>query len=260
MAGLSFIGDFVASRVLDIQFQHVLFEQMNYLGLYGTDLSTSELNSAPGESPTAVVAYQSANMVFGSNYMASSSSTLSAGFNSTGQPRQLDATLFCAFNAGETGWVSGTDYTAGIISLWGDDTRNGPGRMTVGLHKTAAGASYIVLLWGQGGTNPPLTCSIPFDWTTITGPILVAASRDSSGGMRMEVRNNGQALYSSVNATPIPIPEASLNWRGFVGQVSTAVVTGQRVYAAAIWSAAMTAAQLSAELDVMQVNLASHLA
>ncbi|MBL0772285.1 hypothetical protein JK332_11020 [Klebsiella michiganensis] len=260
MTGLSFIGDFVASRVLDIQFQHVLFEQMNYLGLYGTDLSTSELNSAPGESPTAVVAYQSANMVFGSNYMASSSSTLSAGFNSTGQPRQLDATLFCAFNSGATGWVSGTDYTAGLINLWGDDTRNGGGRMTVGLHKTAAGDSYIVLLWGTGGTNPPLTCAIPFDWTTATGPIFVAAARDTSGGMRMEVRNAGQTFYAAVTGTPIAIPETSLNWRGYVGQLSTGVVTGQRIYAAAIWSAAMTAAQLSAELDVMQVNLATHLA
>ncbi|HBR2821302.1 TPA: hypothetical protein QIM43_002325 [Klebsiella aerogenes] len=260
MAGLSFIGDFVASRVLNIQLQHVLSSRMNYLGLFGTDLATSKINSAPGSTPTAVAAYQPENMVFGSNYLASSSSTLSAGFNSTEQPRQVDATLFCAFNAGETGWVSGTDYTAGLINLWGDDTRNGPGRMTIGLHKTAAGASYIVLLWGQGGTNPPLTCSIPFDWTAATGPILVAASRDSSGGMRMEMRNNGQALYSSVNATPIPIPETSLNWRGFVGQLSTGVVTGQRVYAAAIWDAAMTEAQLSSELDVMQVNLASHLA
>ncbi|HBZ1353970.1 TPA: hypothetical protein MJE60_06890 [Klebsiella pneumoniae] len=52
----------------------------------------------------------------------------------------------------------------------------------------------------------------------------------------------------------------SLNSRHFDEQRSTLPVTNQRMYASAIWSASMTADQLSAELDVMQINLASHLA
>ncbi|MFL3235812.1 hypothetical protein ACJ0L3_26395, partial [Klebsiella pneumoniae] len=114
--------------------------------------------------------------------------------------------------------------------------------------------------WGLSANTPILTCAIPFDWTTATGPILVIASRDSAGGMRMEMRNNGAVYKAVATTTPVAIPSTSLNWRGFTGQLSTFQVTNQRMYAAAIWSATMTAEQMSAELDVMQVNLASHLA
>lgn len=259
MAGLSFIGGFTASRVLDITVDHVLKSQMNYFGIFGGSLSASLLNQAPGESPTDVTAHESANMVFGSNYFTSSAANLSAGFISVSQPRQLDATLFCAFTAGSPTWSAGTAFSSGLINLWGDDTSLGAGRMTIGLHKTADGAPYVVLRWGSASATPILTCAIPFDWTTATGPILVIASRDSAGGMRMELRNNGAAYKAAATTTPVAIPSASLNWRGYTGQMSSYPVTNQRMYASAIWSAAMTADQLSAELDVMQINLAAHL-
>ncbi|HDT1947124.1 TPA: hypothetical protein QHR21_000986 [Klebsiella pneumoniae] len=260
MAGLSFIGNFTASRVLDITLDHILKSQMNYFGIFGGSLSGSQLNQAPGASPTTVTAHEPANLVFGGNYFTSLAANLSAGFTSVSQPRQLDATLFCAFTAGVPGWSAGTAFSSGLINLWGDDTGNGAGRMTIGLHKTAAGVPYIVLRWGLSANTPILTCAIPFDWTTATGPILVIASRDSAGGMRMEMRNNGAVYKAVATTTPVAIPSTSLNWRGFTGQLSTFLVTNQRMYAAAIWSATMTAEQMSAELDVMQVNLASHLA
>ena len=260
MPGLSLIGNFTASRVLDITLAHVLQSQMNYLGIYGGDLSQSQLNRTLGASPTSVTVDSSGNMVFGSNYFSASAANLSAGFNSVNQPRQLDATIFCAFNAGAAGWTSGTAFSSGLINLWGDDIGSGAGRMTLGLHKTAAGVPYVVLRWGLASATPVLTCAIQFDWTTATGPILVIASRDSSGGMRMEMRNNGVVYKVSATTTPVAIPSTSLNWKGTAGQAAAFPVTNQRMYASAIWSASMTADQLSAELDVMQINLASHLA
>lgn len=260
MPGLSFIGDFTASRVLDIQLEHVLAAQMNYLGIYGESLENSSINTAPGSSPTPVSATGAANAVFGSNYFTANLVSTASGFYSTNQPQQLDETIFIAFSAGAAEWTSGTAFTSPVISIWGDPASGDPSRMSLVLYKTADGVPYIVLRWGIASAVPIMTCAIALDWTTVVGPILAMASRDGAGKMLLEVRAGGTTYQATGTAVPPESVPTSANWRAYVGNNATFHVSNLRTYAAAVWSAAMSTEQISAELDVMRVNLSSHLA
>lgn len=262
MSGLGIQLDFTSTRVLsDIEMDHVKQAQMTYLGLYGQSATETVRNRSKGDLVTPSLIYMPENQVLGENYMASTARDLSAGINSTGQPKQLNQTLFAAFNSGDVQATTGSTYGSAIISAWGDNpaTNSNPGRLSIGLFRTQAGEPYIAMRWGTGANVPALACAVPFEWMNATGPILAIGSRSETGAMALEVRVDGAVLKASAQVTPVAIPAESGNWRLYIGQLSTYPIDELRMYAAAAWAGYLTAEELTSELNVMEINLLGHL-
>lgn len=262
--GLAFNLGFKSTRVLsDLQLTHIQQEGMTYLGLYGDTVAESLKNRSKGALVAPVIQYQSANWALGSNYLSSAARNLSAAVQSSGQPQRLDSTIFAVFNAGITNVTPGTATHAYIASLWG--TRAGmqpyenPGRLSISLTTDADGTRYIALKWGTGADVPSLTCAVRFDWTTADGPIFAAGSRNSDGKMSLEVRAGDVSLRASAATPPVNIPANTTDWRMYTGLLSTGPITDLKVYAAAVWSTYLDPESISSEMNIMAVNLSSHL-
>ncbi|WP_034913049.1 hypothetical protein [Erwinia sp. 9145] len=255
--GLTINGDFTASRVLDIKLDHVQKAAMTYLGLYGPDRASLLLNQTPGTVASAVSLYEEAGIQYGKNYFTMNAAT-SAGVQAADQPKLLPATIFTVFNAdAHTGTA---DVVRQVSALWGTNpsTAANPGLLAISLLK-ASDANYVILQWGTGTDIPFKTCAVKFDWTTATGPIMAIGSRDDTGKMRLEVRAAGVAYKAAAAVTPVAIPSSTASWRFFTGQISARPLNGLKIFANACWSVTMTAEEMSAELDVMQMNLAARL-
>jgi len=264
VSGLAFELNFKSTRVLsDIVLTHINQAQMTYLGLYGQSATETLLNRSKGDLVTPTAAHGQENWVLGSNYLSSAARDLSAGINSSGQPLQLDSTIFCAFNAGATDFTSGTASHTYVSSLWGTlantQTYSNPGRLSISLTVDGDGTRYIAMKWGTGANVPSLSCAVKFDWTTATTPILVIGSRNSAGAMALEVRANGQTLKASANVTPVSIPTGTSAWRMYTGLLSSQPVSDLRVYSSAAWASYLSPDELSQELSIMAMNLSAHL-
>lgn len=254
--GLSINTGFQSTRLLSgVNLNHIEAASMTYLGKYGPDLTASLRNLSTGTLVAPVESYQPANMVFGSNYMTSSGDSLSAGVQSTGQVQQLPTTIFASFNCAA---LPGTaEIYRDLVAMWGTNpnTNTNPGYAAIGLLQTAAGKRYVVFRWGTNTQNPVLTCAVEFDWVTVTTPVMAIGSRDAAGNMKLEVRGGGNTQKASALVTPVVIPSTTTEWRLFVGQISSRPISGLKMHAAASWQKYLTEDQLSAELDVMKVNL-----
>ncbi len=262
--GLDINMGFTATRVLtDILLTHVAQEKMTYLGLYGDTVPATVKNQSPGELVTPVVQYQPANWRLGANYLSSAARNLSAAVQSVGQPQQLDSTIFVAFNAGETDVNPGVVTHVYVASLWGTLNPISPyqnaGRLSISLTTDIDGTRFITLKWGAGDNVPSFSCAVPFDWTTAVTPIFAMGSRNSTGGLALEVRVGDVSLTAAAQVSPVSIPEGTTDWRLYAGLLSNFPVTDLKVYAAAVWSSWLEPASISAEMDIMAVNLLSHL-
>ena len=262
MSGLAIKLDFTSTRVLpDIEVTHIKQAQMTYLGYFGQNADETVKNRSKGDLVTPTAIYMPDNQVLGANYMTSSDRALSAGVNSTGQPKQLPQTLFAVFNAGDVQQAGSGLYGSAVVSAWGDNpgTQANPGRLSIGLFRSQAGEPHISLRWGTSSDVPSLACDIPYEWMNAQGPIMAIGSRDETGAMALEVRVDGAVLKASAQVTPVAIPETSSAWRIYIGQISTYPIDNLRLYAAAAWSAYLTPEELTAELNVMEINLLGHL-
>ncbi|WP_159236367.1 hypothetical protein [Raoultella terrigena] len=262
--GLAFNLGFKSTRVLsDLKLTHIQQESMTYLGLYGDTVSESLKNRGKGVLVTPVTQYQPANWVLGSNYLSSAARNLSSAVQSAGQPQHLDSTVFVVFNAGVTDVTPGAVSHAYVASLWGTaagmQPYENPGRLSISLTTDSDGTRYIALKWGTGVNVPSLSCAVKFDWAAATGPIFAVGSRNSGGEMALEVRVGDSSLRASTTVPPVNIPPATTDWRMYAGLLSTGPITDLKVYAAAVWSTYLDPESISSEMNIMAVNLSSHL-
>lgn len=254
--GLTIQANFVANRTLpNISLKHVKQDSIIYLGKYGVDQGTSLINYSPGSISAAVEAYQPQNIVYGDNYFSSSASNLSAGISATGFAKVIPATMFVAFNCGT---IPGTGARfREIVSQWGDNpnTAGNPGRFSLGVFTDATGGNYITVVWGTSIDYQAFALGV--DFSTQTQPILAIASRDAAGNVSIEVRTAGNTYKRSGQMTPVEIPAGSTAWRSLAGQISSRPLNGLKVYSSIQWNgAALTPDELTAEMDIIKVNLA----
>ncbi|UNE90664.1 hypothetical protein LRM33_15560 [Klebsiella pneumoniae] len=262
--GLAFNLGFKSTRVLsDLQLTHIQQEGMTYLGLYGDTAAESLKNRSKGALVTPVTQYQPANWRLGANYLSSAARNLSAAVQSVGQPQQLDSTIFVAFNAGETDVNPGVVTHVYVASLWGTLNPISPyqnaGRLSISLTTDIDGTRFITLKWGSGDNVPSFSCAVPFDWTTAITPIFAMGSRNSAGDLALEVRVGDVSLTATAQVSPVAIPEGTTDWRLYAGLLSNFPVTDLKVYAAAVWSTYLDPESISSEMNIMAVNLSSHL-
>lgn len=261
MSGLGLKLNFNSTRVLpNIELKHVKQSDMTYLGVYGGTTEETVLNRSKGDLVTPTVGQTTQNWVLGDNYLSSSANNLSAGIISTGQPKQLDCTLFSVFNLQDIPNTPGTLSSVGILSLWGDNPNlsGNPGRLSLSAIITAEGDRYIGVRWGTNADVPALACAVPLDWRGLSEPIYAICSRKDSGILALEVHSGATVLKQEAIVTPVPIPAESTNWRMYSGQLSTYPINGLRAYAAAAWKSYLSAEELSGELEIMKINLSSH--
>lgn len=254
--GLSILCNFSSTRLLSgISLNHIESAAMTFLGKFGVNETETTKNLAKGNIISPVAAYLPANIVYGADEITPTSDSVSFGVNATGQVMQLPCTLFISFNARD---ITGTGAQfRDICSMWGDTgTVSNPGRFSIGLYKNAAGVRYVALAWG---TTPDYTsCAVEFNWAASSDKIAVLATRDAAGNMAMELRSGSTILRASGSVTPSAIPSGSTNWRTYVGQISSRNVMGLRLHAGASWQKTLTPDQLTAEMDVMKVNLVGY--